>query len=80
MKSIIRIQLKDSILDPQGQAVNHAIENLGYSSVSDVRMGKTIELSFKDITRVEAEKHTKEVTEKLLINPVIESYSFEIED
>ncbi|MCB0278198.1 MAG: phosphoribosylformylglycinamidine synthase subunit PurS [Calditrichaeota bacterium] len=80
MKSIVHVQLKQSILDPQGQAVNHAIEHLNFNSVKDVRIGKLIELSFNGVSREEAEKQTTEICEKLLINPVIETYSFQIED
>jgi phosphoribosylformylglycinamidine synthase len=80
MKSKIQITLKESILDPQGKTVQHALENLGYFDVTGVRIGKYIELNLKTHDRKKAEKETIEMCEKLLANLVIESYHFEIED
>ncbi len=76
--SKIRVTLRPSILDPQGKAVQHAIETLGVSSVKDVRMGKYIELRVEGTTEEEARKNTEDVCRKLLANPVMEDYVFDI--
>ena len=75
----IRVTLRPSILDPQGKAVEHAIATLGVSSVSDVRMGKYIEMLVDGGTEGEARRKTEEVCRKLLANPVMEDFSFELQ-
>jgi phosphoribosylformylglycinamidine synthase len=78
-KSKIRVTLRPSILDPQGKAVEHAIGTLGVGVVRDVRMGKYIELKVDAASEEEAKKTTEDVCKKLLANPVMEDYLFEIE-
>jgi len=80
MKSKINVTLKSSILDPQGTAVEHAIEALGYNGVGSVRIGKYIEVEFDSSDKSAVEAQTKELCEKLLTNTVIETYSFEVEE
>lgn len=78
MKKIkVIVTLKESVLDPQGQAVSGAIERLGYNGVSNVRIGKLIELEIEDNV---GESQIKEMCEKLLANTVIEDYRYEIEE
>ncbi len=77
--SKIRITLRPSILDPQGKAVGHAIQSLGVDAVKDVRMGKYVELKVEGKTEAEARASTEEVCKKLLANPVMEDYDYEIE-
>ena len=77
--SKVHITLRKSILDPQGKAVEHAVSTLGVKGVSDVRMGKYVEFKVDGKTKSDAEKATEEVCKKLLANPVMEDYSFEIE-
>jgi len=74
----VYVTLKESVLDPQGQAVVHALHELNHKEVSDIRVGKYIEvkLSADDISH--AEKLTKEYCEVLLANPVIETYRYEV--
>lgn len=79
MKSKIKIMLKESVLDPQGTTVKHALENLGFGDVNDVRIGKYIEVDLKTDDKAQAEAETKEMCDKLLANLVIESYEFEVE-
>ncbi len=74
----IAVMLKNGILDPQGKTVHHALENLGFGQIEDVRMGKIIELEFNGISREEAEELTVDACKKLLANPVIEDYRFEL--
>jgi phosphoribosylformylglycinamidine synthase subunit PurS len=78
MKARVYVTLKRGILDPQGQAVLHALGSLGYSGVKDVRVGKLIELELETSDRSKAEADLKTMGERLLANPVIEDYRFEI--
>ena len=75
----IRVTLRKSILDPQGKAVEHAIGSLGFRGVSNVRMGKYIELSIESGSAEDARRVTEEVCRKLLANPVMEDYHVEVE-
>jgi len=78
MKARVHVMLKNGVLDPQGEAVRHALGQLGFDGVEAVRQGKVIEL---DLTETDADKAHASVTEmceKLLANTVIESYSVEI--
>ena len=77
-KSKIKITLRKSILDPQGKAVEHSIQSLGYNNVLDTRIGKYIELSLDTKTEEEARKITGEICKKLLANPVMEDFEFEV--
>lgn len=76
----IHITPKPSILDPQGQAVELALHRLGYKEVNNLRVGRYIEITLKDITREEAKLKVENYCEKLLANPVTENYSYQIED
>ncbi len=78
--SRITVTLRKSILDPQGKAVEHGIHSLGYEAVEDVRIGKFIELSLQVTTKKEAEQVTRDVCQKLLANPVMEDFSFVVEE
>jgi phosphoribosylformylglycinamidine synthase len=74
----IKVTLRKSILDPQGKAVEHSMQSLGYKNILDTRIGKFIELKIDAKTEAEAKKITDEVCGKLLANPVMEDYEFEI--
>lgn len=74
MKIRVHVSLKPGVLDPQGRAVHHALEGLGFKGVEDVRVGRLIELEVDDGTRDEA---IDEMCRKLLANTVIENYRFE---
>lgn len=78
-RSRIRITLRPSILDPQGKAVGHAISTLGIAQVQDVRMGKYVELMVDGKTEQEARAVTEDVCKRLLANPVMEDFTFEME-
>ncbi len=77
--SKIRVTLRKSILDPQGKAVEQAVSTLGIKGVSDVRIGKYVEFHMDGATEAEAKQATEEVCKKLLANPVMEDYHFEIQ-
>jgi phosphoribosylformylglycinamidine synthase len=78
--SKITVTLRRSILDPQGKAVEQGIHSLGFSAVQNVRVGKFIELSVDTTSKQEAERLTNEVCRKLLANPVMEDFSFVLEE
>ncbi len=80
MKVKVKVLLKDGILDPQGKAVLNAINDLKFDGVNDVRIGKYIELSFNGKDKIFIEKETKQICQKLLANPVIENFEYEIEN
>jgi phosphoribosylformylglycinamidine synthase len=74
MKVRIYVSLKPGVLDPQGRAIHHALESLGFSGVSDVRAGRLIELEVDDTVTDEA---LDQMCQKLLANMVIENYRVE---
>ena len=79
-KATVNVSLKKSVLDPQGQTVLHALESLGFTEAKKVRMGKYFELTLDSKDKQKAEARLKDLCEKLLINPVIEEYSYKIEE
>ena len=78
MKARVHIMLKDGVLDPQGEAVRHALGSLGFSGVDGVRQGKVIELDLAEEDRAKAEAEANKMCEALLANTVIERYEVEI--
>ena len=79
MRAKIFISFKNGVLDPQGKAVERSLHTLGYQEVRDVRMGKYLEVELDAASREAAEARLREMCDKLLANPVIEDYRFEIE-
>ena len=77
MKARVHIMLKNGVLDPQGEAVRHALATLGFEGVEGVRQGKVIELDLIETERAAAEKRVGEMCDKLLANTVIENYRIE---
>ncbi len=75
MKARVHVMLKNGVLDPQGEAVRHALGSLGFEGVAGVRQGKVIELDLADGT---SEATIKQMCERLLANTVIESYQIEV--
>jgi phosphoribosylformylglycinamidine synthase len=78
MKARVHIMLKSGVLDPQGKAIGHALQSLGFAGVNDVRQGKVIELDLIETDAVRARDAVKAMCEKLLANTVIETYAIEI--
>jgi phosphoribosylformylglycinamidine synthase len=72
------VSLKTGVLDPQGTAIERSLHTLGYPEVRDVRTGKCLELDLEAASRDAAEARVREMCDKLLANPVIEDYRFEI--
>jgi phosphoribosylformylglycinamidine synthase len=75
----VYVTLKPGILDPQGRTVQHALEALGFAEVKDVRVGKYIRLTIQADDAEKAAQSVESACEKLLANPVIESYRFDLE-
>ena len=80
MRARVFVTLKPSVFDPQGTTVAEALHTLGYASVSDVRQGKYFELEIAAATADEVKKIASEVSQKVLANPVIESFRVEVVD
>ncbi|MBA7611626.1 Phosphoribosylformylglycinamidine synthase subunit PurS [subsurface metagenome] len=78
MKVRILVSLKDSVLDPQGQTVKNALHTLGYDSIKDVRQGKVFEIELEGISEEDAERVVPEISDKVLANPIIEKFSWQI--
>jgi phosphoribosylformylglycinamidine synthase len=78
MKARVHVMLKSGVLDPQGEAVRHALGSLGFEGVEGVRQGKVIEIDLAETDAAKAEATVTEMCEKLLANTVIESYSVEL--
>ena len=78
MKARVFITLKNGVLDPQGKAIGHALNGLGFSSVGEVRQGKVIDIDLAETDAAKAKSALKEMCEKLLANTVIEKYEIEI--
>ena len=78
MKAKIYVTLKEGILDPQGKAIQQSLEALGYQGLQEVRLGKYLEVVLSDRPDESALQDLKGMCEKLLANPVIEEYRFEI--
>jgi phosphoribosylformylglycinamidine synthase len=74
MKTRVYVTLKNGVLDPQGKAIHHALEGLGFSGVRDVRAGKLIELDLEDGV---SEADVEAMCKRLLANTVIENYRIE---
>ncbi|MBM4764560.1 phosphoribosylformylglycinamidine synthase subunit PurS [Bacillus sp. B15-48] len=75
----VYVTLRESVLDPQGTAVKKSLQTMGYGAVEDVRIGKYMELTIEKSDR-DVEETVKEMCEKLLSNPVIEDYRYEVEE
>ena len=78
VKAKIHVTLKAGILDPQGKAIEQALATLGYTSASNVRTGKYLELDLNEMAKEKAEAQVKAMCEKLLANTIIEEYRYEL--
>jgi phosphoribosylformylglycinamidine synthase len=79
MRARVFVTLKPSVFDPQGHTIADALHSMGYTGVGDVRQGKYFELELASSSPDEARKLASEVADRLLANPVIESYRIELE-
>lgn len=79
IKATVYVTIKQSVLDPQGVAVQGALHSMGYKEAQSVRIGKYMEIELDTNDRNEAEARVKDMCEKLLANTVVEDYRFELE-
>ena len=80
MKARVTVMLKNGVLDPQGEAIRHALGSLGFQGVNGVRQGKVIELDLAATDRAAAEAEVARMCEQLLANTVIEDYDIVVEE
>jgi len=78
MKARIHVTLKPGVLDPQGKAIGHALGNLGFSGVGEVRQGKYIEVELAETDKTRAKATLEQMCKQLLANTVIENYTIEL--
>ena len=78
MKARIKIMLKNGVLDPQGEAIKHALNNVGFESVNRVRQGKVIELEIEGSDKNEVRSQIENMCNKMLANTVIENFEIEL--
>ncbi len=78
MKARIHVTLKTGVLDPQGKAIAHALGNLGFAGIGEVRQGKYIEIEIAETDKARARATVEQMCQKLLANTVIENYAIEI--
>ena len=80
MKAIVTVRLKPSVHDPQGEAIKNALAQLDFPQIADVRQGKLFELTLNVSSREEAEKLVQRIADRVLSNPVLEVFEFELTD
>jgi len=78
MKARVFVTLKNGVLDPQGKAIGHALNGLGFGTVGEVRQGKVIDIELAETDEARARASLKDMCEKLLANTVIEKYEIEL--
>lgn len=80
MKAKVYVSLKPGVLDPQGKAIQHSVELLGFSGIADIRQGKYFELALDNsLSEAEAQESVARMAREVLSNPIIEDYRVEIE-
>ena len=80
MKAKVYVNLKSGVLDPQGNAIQHSVELLGFTGISDVRQGKYFEIALDDsVDNQRARESVEKMAREVLSNPIIEDYRVEIE-
>jgi len=80
MKAKVYVNLKSGVLDPQGKAIQHSVELLGFSGISDVRQGKYFEIALDgSVNDTQARDSVEKIAREVLSNPIIEEYRVEIE-
>ena len=80
MKATVHVMLKNGVLDPQGKAIGHALEALGFEGVGEVRQGKIIELELVTSDKSAAEAEVRQMCQRLLANSVIENFTIDIKE
>jgi len=79
MKAKVYVTLKPSVLDPQGKAIHHSVELMGFEKIADIRQGKYFEIALDDaVSETEARAAAEKIAKDVLANPVIEDYRVEV--
>jgi phosphoribosylformylglycinamidine synthase PurS subunit len=78
IRARVTVTLKNGVLDPQGKAIEHALESLGFGGVGQVRQGKVFDVELDTSDRIQAEADLKAMCDRLLANTVIENYAVEL--
>ena len=79
IKVRVYVALKQGLLDAQGKTIKNALESLGFKGIQDVRMGKHLEITLNHSSRASAKRDVERMCQKLLANPVVETYRIEVE-
>jgi len=79
VKAKIHVTLKQGILDPQGKAIEHALDSLGFKNAGNVRVGKYMEFDLNESDKGKAEAEVQQMCEKLLANTIVEEYRYELQ-
>ena len=79
MKAKVYVNLKPGVLDPQGKAIQHSVELLGFSGISDIRQGKYFEIALDGLDQSQAQESVERMAREVLSDPIIEEYRVEIE-
>ena len=79
MRAKVHVTLKQGILDPQGKAIEHALDSLGFKNAANVRVGKYMELDLNETDKAKAEAQVRQMCERLLANTIIEEYRYELQ-
>jgi phosphoribosylformylglycinamidine synthase PurS subunit len=79
MKAKVYVTLKPSVLDPQGKAIHHSVELMGFEKIADIRQGKYFEIALDEgVTEADAKAAAEKIAKDVLANPVIEDYKVEV--
>ena len=79
MKAKVYVTLKPGVLDPQGKAIHHSVQSMGFENIGDIRQGKYFEIAFEaDVSEASARESVGKIAKDILANPVIEDYKVEI--
>ena len=80
MRAKVFVNLKKSVLDPQGKTIHNSLRNLGYSNIEDVRQGKFFDILLNsNLSLAEAQQEVEQMAKSVLTNPVIEEYTYQID-
>jgi phosphoribosylformylglycinamidine synthase PurS subunit len=80
MKAYVYVTLKQTVLDPQGKTIQGALKKMNYKGVADVRQGKYFVLTLNGMSRDQAQSEVERIAREVLTNPVIEEFSFSVEE
>ena len=80
MKAYVTVMLKTTVLDPQGKTIHGALKKMGYRGVGEVRQGKFFEITLNGVDKAAAKAEVERIAREILTNPVIEEFSYRLED